>query len=130
MSPEEILALFAGDPKRICARVDTDGGGRIRTRATAAGLILTAALTLPTTPLVAQSPKPAAVQNARTRHVKGTGVYGVVSDDGTPLSGVKVTVTRSGDNREASAVTGPDGTYSFTNLAPGDYELSFTRPLR
>jgi hypothetical protein len=132
MTAQEVLALFEGDPGGICALVQIDSLDHIRTRAAAAGLILSAVLTMPVTALAAQNQPQAnqptqdqeKPQTARTRTVRPTGVRGVVDISGTPLAGVRVTAARS-DGLQALTVTGPDGSYSFSDLMPGSYWLSF-----
>jgi hypothetical protein len=141
MTPEEVMDLFDGEPERICALVELDAGGHIRTRATAAGLLLSAVLTMPGLAGAAQSQSQAHAagqgdaaghsdqqpQTARAPSARPTGVHGVVDAQGKPIEGVRVIAERS-DSRQASTVTGADGSYAFTDLMPGAYWLSFTAP--
>ncbi|TCK74127.1 TonB-dependent receptor [Acidipila rosea] len=48
----------------------------------------------------------------------------VTTPSGVALSGVRVTVLNQGSGVSVSLVTGPDGTYTFSNLAPGGYLVS------
>ena len=50
----------------------------------------------------------------------------VVDDNGDPISGVTIDLTGTSS---AQATTAPDGTYSFTGLAPGTYTVTETQPL-
>ena len=48
-----------------------------------------------------------------------------------PLGGVSVTlsgVTEAGDSFSSTVTTGPNGTYTFVSVPPGDYTLDFTAP--
>lgn len=52
-----------------------------------------------------------------------------VKEDGEPGLGDVVVELLNGDlTLRASTVTGPDGTYSFTNLPPGEYIVKFVLP--
>ena len=53
---------------------------------------------------------------------------GVIDSGDTGLGGVTITLRDGGSNVIATAVTNPDGTYSFTNLAPGSYSVTETQP--
>ena len=53
---------------------------------------------------------------------EGGEIYGKVTDaQGQPVANVRVRLSR--DNWGGEAVTGPDGSYRFTQLPPGTYEL-------
>src|SRR5258708_4840774 len=45
----------------------------------------------------------------------------VLTPDHTPVASAKVTL--SGNNLQLARMTGPDGSFRFTNLAVGTYEL-------
>src|ERR1044072_248132 len=50
---------------------------------------------------------------------------GTVSDPmGAVIAGAKITATQTATGIKRDAVTNNDGLYVFSNLAPGDYELS------
>lgn len=52
-----------------------------------------------------------------------------IQDDGEPgIGGVTVTLYDADDNEIGSTTTAADGSYSFTDLVPGDYYLIFTGP--
>jgi len=56
---------------------------------------------------------------------------GALSADDTPIPGVSVSITGTttgGQTVNLSTTTGPDGTYSFTNLAAGTYAISVVQP--
>ncbi|MFI6478342.1 S8 family serine peptidase [Nonomuraea sp. NPDC050663] len=52
------------------------------------------------------------------------GLGGTVTSGGSPVSGVTVTVSGPLDR---SVVTGPDGTYAFPRLSPGDYQITASK---
>src|SRR5579859_7895023 len=52
-------------------------------------------------------------------------VSGIVQDEsGAPISGVDVTLTRSGESEERSTSTGADGRFAFHDLLPGRYVVT------
>ena len=52
-----------------------------------------------------------------------------VQDPNEPgISGVTVTLKDADGNVVGTAITDPNGAYSFTNLTPGDYTVVFTKP--
>ena len=53
---------------------------------------------------------------------------GVIDSGDTGLGGVTITLRDSGNNVVATAVTTPDGTYTFTNIVPGSYSVTETQP--
>ncbi len=53
---------------------------------------------------------------------------GVIDSGDTGLGGVSITLRDAGNNVIATALTIPDGTYSFTNLVPGTYSVTETQP--
>jgi Carboxypeptidase regulatory-like domain len=60
----------------------------------------------------------------------GASISGVVTDaaSGGPIGGVSVLLTDNAGNAvypDSEATTEPDGTYEFTNLAPGAYKVEF-----
>ncbi|MDE2677282.1 MAG: TonB-dependent receptor [Gemmatimonadota bacterium] len=57
-----------------------------------------------------------------TAQTTGAVTGGVVDGSGTPLPGVTVTLTGSGVRR--GVITGPLGSYGFTDLAAGDYLIT------
>ena len=60
--------------------------------------------------------------------LKNGSISGVVTDDrGNTLAGVTIILKLGGDV-VAAATTEPDGTYSFTNLVPGDYVVEEINP--
>ena len=65
---------------------------------------------------------------------QGTGSIegNVLVDNGngstTPLAGVTLTLLDDAGNEIATATSGSDGSYSFTNLLPGDYTVVQTQP--
>jgi protocatechuate 3,4-dioxygenase beta subunit len=64
---------------------------------------------------------------ARYHTVKITGT--VVSADKTPVRGVVTLRVLDGENEAAlDVVAGPDGTFEFTDLAPGEYRLQAKLP--
>ena len=52
---------------------------------------------------------------------------GVVNSEGTPLAGVTVTITSPVLQGERSTITGVAGSYQFSGLPPGEYEVRFTK---
>src|SRR5437773_11891382 len=55
-------------------------------------------------------------------------ITGKVSDpNGAVVTGATVTVTNTGTNSEANAVTNAEGTYDFPVLLPGKYRLLVTK---
>ncbi|CRK62069.1 internalin, putative [Alloactinosynnema sp. L-07] len=59
---------------------------------------------------------------------KTTSISGkVVDDSGNPIPNVTMTLTKP-DGSTATVQTGPDGTYSFTDLQPGTYSIAETQP--
>ena len=63
-------------------------------------------------------------QQAATATLKGT-----ISDQmGAVIAGTRVTATQTATGIKREAVTNNDGLYVFSNMAPGDYELSFGAP--
>ena len=56
-----------------------------------------------------------------------SGLTGTVTDQtGAVVQNVTVTVTNTANNSARTAVTGADGTYRFTLLPPGTYQVRFT----
>jgi hypothetical protein len=54
-------------------------------------------------------------------------IHGVVADKtGTLLAGVRVRITREGQSLLQEVLSGEDGQFSFTNVAPGSFQLSFS----
>ena len=61
----------------------------------------------------------------------GAVISGVITGDdapGVPLDGAVVELFDTGHSLVTDAVTGDDGSYRFSALAPGTYKLSFTAP--
>jgi hypothetical protein len=50
----------------------------------------------------------------------------VIASSGRVVSNAKVTVKNVETGKSAETLTNPDGVYTFTNLAPGEYEVSVT----
>lgn len=50
----------------------------------------------------------------------------ITSSSGTPIAGVRVTVTNAVTGASASAVTGPDGSFDLSGLAAGTYNVAST----
>jgi len=55
-------------------------------------------------------------------------ITGTVTSETRPLAGVSVTLASPALQGTRSAITGPAGGYSFTNLLPGDYLATFDFP--
>jgi hypothetical protein len=75
----------------------------------------------------------AALLMVGARQVDAQALYGslvgnVVDDSGARIPGATVTVTRTETNQVSEQVTPENGTYSFTNLLPGTYQLAVTLP--
>jgi hypothetical protein len=130
LTPEEILAL---EPQagRLCARIEWDSEGRIKTRQGVAQAVLCAILGAATPPFVAQAMgAPLAAdqeQAARVKVSRPSGVYGLVRDSQGPLSLADVFVSRYEDAKSARTQTDESGAFSFKDLASGSYHLSFSR---
>jgi TonB-dependent receptor len=65
----------------------------------------------------------ARAQDQRSGEIVGSVLDG---DDGSPLDGVKITLTRP-DGSGLTKVTRADGTYEFKDLPKGDYQLRFEK---
>lgn len=68
------------------------------------------------------------VKAAGAQALYGSLVGNVVDDSGARIPGATVTATRLETNQVSEQVTPENGTYSFTNLLPGTYQLSVTLP--
>ena len=58
-------------------------------------------------------------------------ISGTVSEDtvgGTGIAGVTITLTNTDTSTAITTTTASDGTYSFTDLAPGNYQIDETDP--
>ena len=71
--------------------------------------------------LLLSIPASVAGQSATTGALSG----GVTSSAGATLPNVTVTLTGDATNQPQTATTGADGTYRFSMLAPGSYEVRF-----
>jgi len=65
-----------------------------------------------------------APQQQATGSVNGT----VVDSSGAVVSGAKVTLTRKDGSATQEVLTGSNGSYTFANVAPGDFQISVTAP--
>src|SRR5258706_6985025 len=52
---------------------------------------------------------------------------GTVSASGQPLAGVRVTISSPALQGTRNAVTGETGSYDFSAMPPGEYQITFTR---
>jgi hypothetical protein len=97
-----------------------------------AGLICS--LLLSSSPLLAQTSdrtSPAAAPAPATSGVQGIPGIGTISGTvldvtGSPVSGAQVKLNRDAATTPVATLTEQDGHYSFTNVAPGLFELSIT----
>lgn len=67
-------------------------------------------------------------QNAGAQALYGTLVGNVVDGSGGRIPGATVTVTRKETNQTNELTTPENGTYSFSNLLPGTYQVVVTLP--
>jgi hypothetical protein len=67
-------------------------------------------------------------QNAGAQALYGTLVGNVVDGSGGRIPGATVTVTRKETNQTNELTTPENGTYSFSNLLPGRYQVVVTLP--
>jgi hypothetical protein len=145
MTPKEVLSVFERDPERACARVSVAARAHALSRTTAAGLILSAMMGMPAAAAVAQgvagppatiprtSNNSPASPSAPQQQTRPTGVRGVVTQHGDPLPGIDVMAIKEVEVKVGAAppelltktTTDANGAYSFEDLAPGIYTLSF-----
>ena len=71
---------------------------------------------------VAQAQKDVSFAGSTRRE---SGISGLVSVEGTPLGGVKVTLSGADEGEQT---TGDDGLYNFANLGSGTYTVTITNP--
>jgi hypothetical protein len=69
----------------------------------------------------ATQPQPPSTGAPTTGTISGT----VLDVTGAPVSGAKVTLTRTETTLPAETLTEPDGQFTFTNVAPGPFHLDF-----
>ena len=75
----------------------------------------------------AQQPSAAPTRNSAAEPQSSGSINGTVVDSsGAVVSGAKVTLTRSGESSSQEVVTGNDGSYTFSNIAPGDFQITVT----
>jgi outer membrane receptor protein involved in Fe transport len=67
-------------------------------------------------------------QPAHAQALYGTLVGNVVDNTGGRIPGATVTATRKETNQTTEQITPENGTYSFANLLPGEYEVVVTLP--
>ena len=73
-------------------------------------------------PAVAQKQPKAAKTPATTGIITGA----ITGEHGMPLSGAKITLLALDTKSTSTATTDANGVYTFDNLQPGDYEVTFT----
>jgi len=81
---------------------------------------VTAASELQGQPVDANTPTSGLARGALAIGISGT----VLDVTGTPVSGAQVTLIREGTTSIQASPTAEDGHFSFTNVAPGPFELS------
>jgi hypothetical protein len=72
-------------------------------------------------PAVAQKQPKAAKTPATTGIITGA----ITGEHGMPLSGAKITLLALDTKSTSTATTDANGVYTFDNLQPGDYEVTF-----
>ena len=63
---------------------------------------------------------PAFAQDPATSTIAGT----VTDASGAPIAGARVTVVRRATGQARETTASPSGTYTFTNLPPGEYTVT------
>jgi hypothetical protein len=130
LTPEEILALDS-ESGTLCGRIEWDAEGRINTRQGVAQAVLYAILGAAAPPYVAQAlgapPAGGQGETARIEVSQASGIYGIIREGDRPLSLADVTVSRHEDSKSAHTRTDESGAYSFKDLAPGSYQISFSK---
>jgi uncharacterized surface anchored protein len=84
--------------------------------------IAACALTFVSALAFAQKQPKAAKSPATTGTITGT----ITGEHGMPLSGAKITLLALDTKSTSTATTDANGAYTFDNLQPGDYEVTFT----
>jgi uncharacterized surface anchored protein len=95
---------------------------RIVKRIAQAVAILACAVMFIAGPAFAQKQPKAAKTPATTGTITGT----ITGEHGMPLSGAKITLLALDTKSTSTATTDANGAYTFDNLQPGDYEVTFT----
>ena len=80
------------------------------------------ALAIFVAPVLAQKQPKAPKTPATTGTITGT----ITGEHGMPLSGAKITLLALDTKSTSAATTDANGVYTFDNLQPGDYEVTFT----
>jgi Carboxypeptidase regulatory-like domain len=131
------IVVSCTDPTSVCKRT----GAHVRVLLIAAAAILICVLPVlaqsqPAAPASSPNPSPNVAPQAASssafqqpdNQATGSIVGKVVDQRGTPVYGAHVTLARSGASSPLSADTDQDGQYSFSNVAPGPFQLSITAP--
>ncbi len=71
---------------------------------------------------VAISPGEQAADQKQTGSIRGT----IVDTSGTAVAGARIKLAREGQGETQEALSGEDGQFSFSNIAPGPFQLAIT----
>ncbi len=79
-------------------------------------------------PSLAQSQRPAAGNQTTDQQASGRIIGTVLDQTGAPVAGARVTLARDDHSPNQDVLSGDDGQFSFTSIAPGTFHLTIASP--